>query len=172
MGGLYLLIFLYPAPSVLLYKDFILILERGEGREKERERNIKWLPLMRPPPPSGTQPATQACAPTHSGTGNLLARKVTLSPPSYTSQGPVCFLTWYSVNPCSGNTQMEVWPIHSGVHTNLLMPSENYLWVETLGQLPNQGDSILWSYIADGTLFLSFFFFFFFFFLLKTLSKF
>ena len=31
-------------------KDFIcLFLERGEGREKERERNISvWLPLVRP----------------------------------------------------------------------------------------------------------------------------
>ena len=39
------------------FKDFIYFLERGEGREKERERNINvWLPLM------GLQPATQARA--------------------------------------------------------------------------------------------------------------
>ena len=46
--------------SVFL-KDFIyLFLERGEGREKERERNINvWLPLVCPTP--GTWPATQAC---------------------------------------------------------------------------------------------------------------
>ena len=33
-------------------KDFIyLFLERGERKEKERERNINvWLPLMHPPP--------------------------------------------------------------------------------------------------------------------------
>ena len=38
-----------------------LFLERGEGREKERERNINvWLPLTYPP--LGTWPATQACA--------------------------------------------------------------------------------------------------------------
>ena len=36
---------------VYFLKDFIyLFLERGEGREKERERNINvWLPLVRSP---------------------------------------------------------------------------------------------------------------------------
>ena len=38
-----------------------LFLDRGEGREKERERNINvWLPLERPL--LGAWPATQACA--------------------------------------------------------------------------------------------------------------
>ena len=38
-----------------------LILERGEGREKEGERNINvWLPLVGPV--LGTWPAAQACA--------------------------------------------------------------------------------------------------------------
>ena len=50
--------------SILYYcfKDSIdLFLESGEGREKERERNISvWLPVMWPP--LGTWPATQACA--------------------------------------------------------------------------------------------------------------
>ena len=64
-------LFYYPIPTLalLLYfqyflKDFIsLFFDRGEGREKERERNINvWLPLMRPQ--VGTWPATQACAPT------------------------------------------------------------------------------------------------------------
>ena len=44
------------------FKDFIylLFLERGEGREKKRERNINmWLPLMCPQ--LGTWPTTQAC---------------------------------------------------------------------------------------------------------------
>ena len=43
-------------------KRFIdLFLDRGEGREKERERNINvWLPLERPL--LGAWPATQACA--------------------------------------------------------------------------------------------------------------
>ena len=43
-------------------KYFIyLLLERGEGREKERERNISvWWPLTRPL--LETWPTTQACA--------------------------------------------------------------------------------------------------------------
>ena len=54
---------------IYFFKDFIyLFLERGEGREKERERNINvWLPLMHPQ--LGTWPTTQAC----SLTGNRLA---------------------------------------------------------------------------------------------------
>ena len=44
----------------LFFKDFIyLLLERVEGREKERERNISvWLPFMWPL--LGNWPATQA----------------------------------------------------------------------------------------------------------------
>ena len=43
-------------------KDFIyLFLERGDGREKERERNINmWLPLIRPL--LGTWCTTHTCA--------------------------------------------------------------------------------------------------------------
>ena len=38
-----------------------LFLEREEGWEKERKRDINvWLPLTRPP--LGTWPATQTCA--------------------------------------------------------------------------------------------------------------
>ena len=53
-------------------KYFIyLFLEREEGREKERERNINvWLPLTWPP--LGTWPATQACALTGNWTGDPL----------------------------------------------------------------------------------------------------
>ena len=56
----------------LFLKDFIyLLLEKGEGREKERERNINvWLPLMCPL--LGTWPTTQACAPTGNRTGDPL----------------------------------------------------------------------------------------------------
>ena len=48
--------------STLFKKDFIyLLLERGERKEKERERNINmWLPLACPQ--LGTWPANQACA--------------------------------------------------------------------------------------------------------------
>ena len=49
---------------ILFKKDFIyFFLERKEGKEKERERNINlWLPLMCPL--LGTWTATQECAPT------------------------------------------------------------------------------------------------------------
>ena len=52
------------------FKDFVyLFLERGEGREKEREKNINvWLPLTHPL--LGTWPATQACALTVNRTGD------------------------------------------------------------------------------------------------------
>ena len=70
-----------------LKKDFIyLFLERGEGREKEREKIISvWLaftcPLL------GTRPTTQACALTGNRTGNPLVHRPAINPLSYTSQG-------------------------------------------------------------------------------------
>ena len=65
------------------FKDFIF---RGEGREKERERNIYvWLPLMRPL--LGTWPTTQACALTENQTGDPLVSRLMLNPLSHTSQG-------------------------------------------------------------------------------------
>ena len=50
------------------------MLERGKGREKEREtlmceRYISWLPL--PCPQLGTQPTTQACTLTRNQTHEL-----------------------------------------------------------------------------------------------------
>ena len=71
-------------------KDFIyLFLETGEGREKERERNISvWLPLMFPTTGDLAQwLATQACALTGNQTSDLLVRRLVLSPLSHTSQG-------------------------------------------------------------------------------------
>ena len=49
---------------------------RGEGREKERERNV-WLPLERPL--LGTWPATQACALTGNQTGDFGSQASTQS---------------------------------------------------------------------------------------------
>ena len=57
---------------------------RGEGREKERERNV-WLPLERPL--LGTWPATQACALTGNRTSDPLVRRLGLNPLSHASQG-------------------------------------------------------------------------------------
>ena len=67
-------------------KDFNYFLERGEEREKERERNINvWLPLTCPP--LGTQLTTQACALTGNPTGDPLVDRPALNPRSHTSQG-------------------------------------------------------------------------------------
>ena len=68
-----------------------LFLERGEGKEKERERNIKmWLPLVYPL--LGTRPATQACALTGNPTNDPLLHSLALDPLSHTSQSPMHFL--------------------------------------------------------------------------------
>ena len=71
----------------LFFKDFIyLFVERGEGKEIERERNINvCLPLVRPQ--LDTWPATQAYALTRNRTGNPLVCRPVLSPLSHTSQG-------------------------------------------------------------------------------------
>ena len=72
---------------LLLKKKIIyLLLSRGEGREKKRERNINvWVPLRGPL--LGTWPATQACALTGNPTGTLLVHRLVLNPLSYISQG-------------------------------------------------------------------------------------
>ena len=68
------------------FKRFYLFLDRGEGREKERERNINvWLPLVHPQ--LGTWPKTQAYALTGNRTGNPLVCRPELNPLSHTSQG-------------------------------------------------------------------------------------
>ena len=58
-----------PGPPYIFFKDFIyLFLEKGEGREKERERNINmWLPLICPHWGPRLQP--RACALTPCFTG-------------------------------------------------------------------------------------------------------
>ena len=67
------------------FKNFYLFLKRGEGREKERERNINVrLPVARPP--QRAWPATQACAPTRNQTSDPLVHRPALSPLSHTSQ--------------------------------------------------------------------------------------
>ena len=67
---------------------FILFLERGERREKERDRNISvWLSLMRPL--LGTWPTTQACALTGNQTSDPLVCKLALNPLNHTSQSQI-----------------------------------------------------------------------------------
>ena len=74
----------------ICFEDFIYLLsERGEGREKERERNSHvWLPLSRPL--LGTWPATQACALTGNRTADGLVPRLVLNPLSHTSRGRMC----------------------------------------------------------------------------------
>ena len=75
--------------SQVIFKN-ILFLERGEGKEKERERNIS-VRLLLVCPLLGTSPATQACALAGNRTDDPLVLRPTLSPLSYTSQGPSDF---------------------------------------------------------------------------------
>ena len=69
-----------------IFKDFIyLLLDRWEGREKERERNNNvWLSLTGPL--LGAWPATQACALPGNQTSDLLFCRPVLNPLHYTSQ--------------------------------------------------------------------------------------
>ena len=71
--------------SFFFKKDFTyLFLEKGEGREKERERNINvWLPLMHSL--LGTWPATQACALIGNRTSDPLVPRLVLNPLSHTT---------------------------------------------------------------------------------------
>ena len=64
---------------------FCLFLERGEGREKEGERNIDvWLPLVHPQ--LEIRHTTQACALTGNRTSDPLVCRSALNPLSHTSQ--------------------------------------------------------------------------------------
>ena len=66
----------------VFFKRCYLFLDRREGREKERKRNINlWLPLMSPL--LGTWPATQACTLTGNWTEDPLVCKPVLNPLTY-----------------------------------------------------------------------------------------
>ena len=82
------------SPSYFLKRFYLFILQRGEGREKEKGRNINvWLPLMCPL--SGTRPTTQACVLTGNHTGDPLICTLAPNPLSHTSQGPFLFFKIY-----------------------------------------------------------------------------
>ena len=79
--------------GTFVFKDFnYLFLERGEGREKERERNsvsvtsyMLWLE---------TKPATQACALTRNQTRDLSLCRTMLNQLNHTGKG--CYLALYT----------------------------------------------------------------------------
>ena len=83
-----------------------LFLERGEGWEKERERNINWLPLI--PPQLGTWPITQACALTGNQTGDLSVCRMMPTLLSHTSQGQCQLLSPIVLRPCLSFTSPPV----------------------------------------------------------------
>ena len=67
-------------------RSYLFIYDRGEGREKERERKINvWLPLMCPP--LGSWPAAQVCVLTGNRTSDPLVHRLVFNPLSNTSQG-------------------------------------------------------------------------------------
>ena len=103
--------------SDFLKKYFIyLFSERGEGREKERERNISvWLPLT--PPLLGTWPATQTCALTGNRTGDPSVCRWALNPLSDTSQGP--FLTLKSRYLIPFSYASFICPVRTSVFTSV-----------------------------------------------------
>ena len=76
----------HPLKKIFFY---LFMLERGKGREKEREilmykGNTDWLPLMHPL--LGTWLATQACALTGNQTGDLWVHRMMHNPLNHTSQ--------------------------------------------------------------------------------------
>ena len=77
-----------------LKKILFIYLERREGREKEREKNMDWLLLTHPQ--LGTWPATQAYALTGNQTSDPLVCRPALNPLHHTSQGWNFFLFCFS----------------------------------------------------------------------------
>ena len=99
--------------SFYFFKDFIYFLERGERREKEREKNtdvwnIHWLPLTHPKP--RTWPTTEACAQTGNQTSHVLVRGLAFNLLNHTSQGYVLFMcTW----------RLHTWNMNGNIIVNL-----------------------------------------------------
>ena len=110
---------------------FIYFLERGVGKEKERERNINvWLPLMFPQ--MGNWPTTQVCALTGNPISNHLVYKPMLNPMIYTTQG--CTLVFWIHSFTNGHlgciqhfTIVNCAAVNTGVH--------RFFWIGVSGFL-------------------------------------
>ena len=87
--------------QTFFFKKKILFIFRGEGREKESEKNISvWLPLMRPL--LGTLPATQACVLTGNQTSDpLLHRLGTQSTEQHQPEQKKISFMFYNNMPCN-----------------------------------------------------------------------
>ena len=76
--------------SFFFFKGSYLFIDRGEGSEKEMERNINvWLPLVRPL--LRTWPTTQVCALIGNWTGDPLVQRPEFKPLSHTRQHQCSF---------------------------------------------------------------------------------
>ena len=91
---------------ILLGWFVCLFLEGGERREKERDRNIHWLPLNAPQRGSGWQPR---CVPwLGNRTGDLSVGRPALNPLSHSSQGNHDFFFLFSPAIVSGVTFLQL----------------------------------------------------------------
>ena len=70
--------------SWCIFLNFIYLFSEGEGREKEKERNITH-------PQPGTWPAPQACAASGNQTSDLSVHRLPRSPLSHSNQGYTSF---------------------------------------------------------------------------------
>ena len=87
-------------------KDFIYFQSEGKGG---RERETSLCGCLSCAPPTGTWPATQACALTGNGTNDPLVHRLALNPLSHTSQGKfIIILSIYFR-----------WQMHIHLHSNL-----------------------------------------------------
>ena len=74
------------------FKDFIYLFLKQKGRKEEREGEKHQCVVSSGAPPTGTWPATQACALTGNGSDDLSVCRPALSLLSHTSQGFIAFL--------------------------------------------------------------------------------
>ena len=81
---------------------YLFILERGDGRKKEKNINV-WLLLTCPP--MGTWPTTQACALTGNQTSDPLAQRLMFNPLSHTSQGSASAFNLLCYHPSWNHTK-------------------------------------------------------------------
>ena len=92
-------------PFNIYFEDFIyLFLERGERREKERERNTSLLVASHVPPPQDLACNPGTC-PDWESTSDLSVCRPALNPVSHTRQGQYIFNTgicmkkvWININ--------------------------------------------------------------------------